>query len=1779
MPTVTVNGVGDIEFPDSMSLPEIKSAIEEKFGPPPQEEHLTTFGSVVRAEKNAINSVIDIAAAIPDSAAIIANKIGETFQSPEDRVPFENLKTHQAAEWIRSFELSHGDQQRPEGVQGFLTDTVPSMAGAAVGLMAPAAALERYIPEVITAGFGGAAMQGVNAFREARQAGATEDQQFQSWLVNAGIGSAAAIPVSRWLNAQPSKDLLAMALKEGSINAAVGFFQQLASNGAARGIYDPNRPWLTGTGEAVAGGLTIGGLMGLAMAGLAKPKQNGQKTTATIADTELKASATVAETTNAPDTAQALVELDAQRAQPKPATNEQLLLDAPSFTVEEQTRAILDAEAAKRAELEAQQELLAKPTEEITKATEAQPEQAKLSESEKSSLQDELNAELGVDESAPAPSKPDYQHDITGREVPIDSYPLVERVRSLVDEVNQKFGKIFDRVVIQDIPEGAGISSAARTGEHGALVLDPVRLAESERSGAPLKDLIHEEMVHALQGKSIHDMWEKLGSPGEYRDYFDKTYSDIANEMTPQQKEWIQKLYGTELKSPVQMAAEYVRALLQEKYTGKTSEAGYNRSKQPLFTNLLKLFKQFWGGSKNKKGEIGALARKQIVAIDKLLSEGNKNARRSKQSTKQPESNPAEVPESNGGTALLPDVSPNRSDTPTATVESNAGEPGTTGSARVEAGSDGSEAKPKPAVVDIPDSHQEAIYEAAQDIVKNKGLDGVNEELAFDFVFERLSQRANKYQAEHGSLDGFATKRVADGLLKDFYRYKSAKVRSGETVSLDNPMGMEDGDATFADVIGEGDVTKVQSNERNAMVELYQEASKDLPKETKQLLEALLKGHGGIAELAKQTGIPESTLRNRAKIAQKELARAVLDLERGREFFDPSDLLNAADPVDNPLEPRPDVPLARWLSPAVRFKRFFSPSRFGYGGVLTDVANTTTDPTARGLVMKLAKLIPQYYDTVQNINAKATTPFFDVLNRVTKAEETKLRNEFELFWATHESRDGGKSAAQSQNEAMTQIYPTLSPKAKALVDASKRFGVGSGQLMQSLNGGLGHFVKEGKNYRNFQDLGENYFGRRFSQEVDMVLSDPDATPNRARFMQLMEELVANNPKQFENVEAAIKYWTESGVSSISDGSYNAGVDMARGVKMPDSWHDYSLDGYLRSLENWSTRIAQIHTFGDNVPAEVKGGNVIRPELIDAFEEAIRFGTRQSNGTGEPGLKKILTQIKEDTLGIRQSHQGDEWVRRLRSLGTIRYLSAVLSSVRNVGQAIVATSEHAGMRNTLIASSKALYDAARAVGQSIKSGKLIEPKAVEDAARIGAFQRSLSHQSFYDLDPIKPAATAIGKAYQYVGEKLLLGQHLSEGWNRGMSASAFSMWARDAVRAFAHDPGSREVAIATANLQRWGFSQAERQRFFSGDASMVNKLIRVAVKEKNYGYKGDQVPAIFRSPGFQLLTLFQSWGIQRTRDFARNVWRPMFHGDTVAMPDGSTRNVRDIMPMIRFIVGSTAGAAALNWLKDEALGRKLRDPSWQEIFSNPDDDKTKAAMMALSRMFKDVTMSGGAGLIPDYMRSTMDWTTQGRNKSLANSPALQFASDLTDFIKNQVGREGDPRAFWRDFRDTILLRTPLLKEGNDMATHFMLFGEDQKALFDSRQTISVGRAMMKRWLTESGRDNLIKKHSFTGDKTPNSETYDQINESLLEGDTVRAGQLVNEYTNNRRDRKKLSAVQASIRGRTPLAGEARLTPEDMRQFIEWAKQRNPQEGEKLDELLKGYKRATNRIGFR
>lgn len=296
--------------------------------------------------------------------------------------------------------------------------------------------------------------------------------------------------------------------------------------------------------------------------------------------------------------------------------------------------------------------------------------------------------------------------------------------------------------------------------------------------------------------------------------------------------------------------------------------------------------------------------------------------------------------------------------------------------------------------------------------------------------------------------------------------------------------------------------------------------------------------------------------------------------------FTAEEVLNAAPPIQTADMMGP-ARKARDLSPSQKLTRFFRPSTWGIPGYLRDVAKNTESYDAAALLENLADAVDDFYDYKASLIGAAQSHFFKTTAGLDAATLQKVKDEVELWASTAQARDNGQNMQTAWMNA-ERVLSTLSKEAQQIIDDIKRHGQASGILMterldvhvQAADGG----------WRPLINLGEMWWPRRINDRVNEILGDPDHHKQSGEYWKLVNELMAHDPIKFDTAEKTDAYLSNRITGTMGNGDFFAGAEMARGEKLPDSWYDYTLDGYLLNMESWANRVAQIAAFGQSRPA-------------------------------------------------------------------------------------------------------------------------------------------------------------------------------------------------------------------------------------------------------------------------------------------------------------------------------------------------------------------------------------------------------------------------------------------------------------------------------------------------------------------------------------------------------------------------------------------------------------------
>lgn len=208
--------------------------------------------------------------AIPIAATALASRFGDPLLSEAEERDVTSRPLYRAGRAIRraAEEAYPVDPNRPKS---FFIDTLPQAAGSMAAFMVGGAAGKvAKVSGAATVAALGAGVSGADAFDEAKKAGASDEDAFKVFAINAGLGTTEAIPIGGWLNRlnRASGNKLKLAIKEGSEEAIQEIVQTYGGNLTAQKYYDPNRPWHEGIVEGGGAGFTLGSVVSLLVSGI-----------------------------------------------------------------------------------------------------------------------------------------------------------------------------------------------------------------------------------------------------------------------------------------------------------------------------------------------------------------------------------------------------------------------------------------------------------------------------------------------------------------------------------------------------------------------------------------------------------------------------------------------------------------------------------------------------------------------------------------------------------------------------------------------------------------------------------------------------------------------------------------------------------------------------------------------------------------------------------------------------------------------------------------------------------------------------------------------------------------------------------------------------------------------------------------------------------------------------------------------------------------------------------------------------------------------------------------------------------------------------------------------------------------------------------------------------------------------------------------------------------------------------------------------------------------------
>ncbi len=755
-----------------------------------------------------------------------------------------------------------------------------------------------------------------------------------------------------------------------------------------------------------------------------------------------------------------------------------------------------------------------------------------------------------------------------------------------------------------------------------------------------------------------------------------------------------------------------------------------------------------------------------------------------------------------------------------------------------------------------------------------------------------------------------------------------------------------------------------------------------------------------------------------------------------------------------------------------------------------DVMARQQNPTGK----LLGRMIKKHVDTEQEIYGQNINILNKAMSGIPKSRAKAAFTEVEAYLRAKEN---------------ARPIPTVSADASKLLKAWGDLAESTGNLARAH--GVQVFDPKTGGYRPMGNLGRDYVPRMFNREVERVLTDPQKDP--VLFNNLAQAIATHRGVPLDAAANELR-----GVASRFQGNdFMGNIEMARGEQLPEIFYEYDLRNLAgRYLPNFSERMGQIISYGQRLGTRESPS---RPNLWDVARKE----------SEDSGTQEWLRHAEDQAVNLRQRNAFVNGAIRAQTLGNALLLSDPTGTVmRNLTTGMVGTGEVFGARRSLAK----VVDAARV--QSRMDAK--EIGSVRDNIADFLHADQLGH-SFVD-DAIRSITDKALTWSGYQGSEVFVRTH------NGLVASQFAIDAAKELSSGASKP-SGAAKEALAMFKRWEIDP-EKIKAEGGDwktGPETRKFIRTAIREMQGGYRFDQVPLWANSTVGRFFYQYGRWGVQRARNLANNVIKPLigeefdWHGKKMVR--------RDVKPLLRTALGAVVLGETFAVVASTLFDKDRKDASLTEIASTMGEDAKLAAGLALERGLNDIIMAGTLGIWGqpvDFFKGIKD---QSRLKNPAEPPSLAGVKAVIDLGQAALEQGGK------------LTTSDLLQFSGQIArgpTNLAKIARNifDEPLYEAQNDVATLRSAARRWARDSGLDTGSRKKGDFG-KSPNAPSYEPVQEALLVGDAQEAKRLSSEFIGSQDDAKKARiAMRASVKSRQPFRAGPYTAETHKRNFMSWAK---------------------------
>jgi hypothetical protein len=778
------------------------------------------------------------------------------------------------------------------------------------------------------------------------------------------------------------------------------------------------------------------------------------------------------------------------------------------------------------------------------------------------------------------------------------------------------------------------------------------------------------------------------------------------------------------------------------------------------------------------------------------------------------------------------------------------------------------------------------------------------------------------------------------------------------------------------------------------------------------------------------------------------------------------------------------------------------------------------------ILKEMATRVDRYFDQVEARNGKFNGRLRPALRNLQKGD----LQDFEQFWKDY---DNGR---QAQANKMLAANPRLAKLVSAVRDSFDEAGIENQRV------GVKVFDAKTQEWRLI-GRSKDFWPRVIRPEIARELQS-GGTTNPELWNEMLEALMADG--KIESKEEASKY-IRNYFTNESSNDYFAGIEKARGDKLPEMFYDYSWEVVPSYAHRWAQRLSQIENFGQVTGANTK----------DFFDKV-------KAKTLDPTTAEYINAIQQRVYDVRQNSTSNKIMANLNMYATGTQLGNPATATLNLIGGTQLNVQMFGYQNV----TKALAELARDYDAIMQEGTEL---GILGKDTLSLMKDHEVNQSEYlsDVDRLSQGLRGFTSFTMKWG-----GYNATEQLIRATAFVSAKGQLNDALNVWANDPTGSDAGKYNAFMERNRIDKDALIRE-QGIGEETAKYLRLMVNIPQGSYKIDQTPIYVDTPAGRFFFKYQKFGTQVSRMFWEQNLQPML--DAMSGKSEESR-VDAFTRLIRWFATAGLGGTLVLAARSALFGALDAGPDREELEEALKSDDNGFKMMLLFERAWTSLMAGSAfGFFGNYAQMTKDVYDQQRVKDPLSPPALAPIITIKEAILRLL-EQGKLTA--RDIDDLATQSLAIYRSNKRLAASGAQVLEleiDELQLEQARRDVSYVRKVARWYAKDAGLEGKVSTSTRFG-MTENTPVNRKIHEAILLNDPDKALDLALQEYDRLDDpeewKKRRQSIMSALSNRHPARISQLGNQEARKAFEEWVEDKMPQsKQDKLFTIIDNYEANT------